>query len=123
MDMCDKEDYKGELTTHVTTTIQSPSTSTWNNVTSRSPRKDSTSNSGKYKEEFTYFSDKDFQLDAVEINFTVCVHDISQSGSSTMACKSCVLNACCNTICYLMFIQGGAIKTGPPSHCKYSEIP
>ena len=25
-------------------------------------------------------------------------------------------------MCY-HYIQGGAIKTGPPSHCKYSEIP
>ena len=26
-------------------------------------------------------------------------------------------------LAYFMAIQGGAIKTGPPSHCKYSEIP
>ena len=48
----------------------------------------------------------------------------------------CMLWACCMVVTEVLFVvifvvgamtvcnvQGGAIKTGPPSQCKYSEIP
>jgi len=72
-----------------------------------------------------YTGAKPYSCSEIGINCLILPASAEDSSVQTVIlCTMTLLMDLAVTVAFRpLYIQGGAEKTGPPSHCKYSEIP